>query len=319
MPTVYPHPALVTPTTLKTGWPVGVPYSKTLATGASFAVAADEEAEMLTSAFALNTGAGADPKSLSLKSYLKAEILADAPALYYEMAEPNGTKSTRDSTTIDSSGNARHGLYQTIVAPTPWVNVAGGTRDGAGAAGINANWGNAPYVSVPYASYNPYALGVDRTFEVMAKLIPSPGAGQMLWASLHTSDGFPYFNAQPDATNITFGWAPHGNAGGNVAWAAASHASYNWIASGWNHVAMTYAGASTRNSSLYINGQFISTLTPTVDVAVPTYGMIWGLWYPNSAVWPLYNGSAIQHAAVYHSLLSAARIKAHADAAALVV
>lgn len=275
-------------------------------------IVAPADVEAIADKASANTSAG-------FSRYVE-EVLADSPRHYYRLSEASpfpGMPLVNLGTLGAPFGGPQVGIASN------WASVAGGLpRDGSG--GFRAVDDLAKYLAPAYktavAYDNYYDAAVTFTQECFFKKNSINAAGEMLWASSNAADGRPYFYIQKtlfSAVTIAL-FAPRGNVGGAgsaLVWTIDTAGSQaNFPLATWNHVAMTWNG-STKTAELFINGVSFGALVSTTDIiGPPAFGGIFGEWYQGAAIWPMLTDSAIDEVAIYPTVLSAARIKAHYDA-----
>lgn len=337
---MYPNPYATIGTYKTSRRPHTENYSRTITTRGAFDVADAGEAELLVESFAVEGGAVRAFTSTKPTWSYAAEVLADNPVMYYRLSEapssaPGAAQyQSRYVSSNSGSGGGTLGTaylltggWGTSTGPTADVGLSLQARDDLGTGTIR---GLTPYADsfLDSISLNPFAASPAATVGFWAANKPvtvecwfyrtsgGRAAGEMIWASSHNADGRPYCFISRATTGAvgTINFQPDGNqAGTGCVWNNIPYATLP--DSAWNHIALTWSGA-TRIGTLYINGvQYSTTSTASVDIpGAPLYGMMFGNWFQSASVWPITDGSRIDEIACYSGVLSAARIADHYNA-----
>src|SRR5262245_4023813 len=216
----------------------------------------------------------------------RSEILADSPTSYWRLGEASGTAAA--DTTGPNAGTYTGGV--TLGQPGA---VVGDTNTSASFDGVD------DYVAVPdapsldFTSAVTVALWVPRTKNAAYQVVfGKPGNGQSkfehyaIW--FNTSNGIQsYF-------------------GNGTTFVSVSSAALD---TSWHHVVATYDNATAR---LYIDGTLRGSASSTVQLTPNTLPLNMAR---AQGVSSYFLGGRLDEVAVYPSVLSAARIQAHYDAA----
>lgn len=239
-------------------------------------------AESVATVEALMLAGSASPLPELAESTYTAAVLADSPAVYYHLNEPNGT------TVYDRSGNGRNGTVNGTVTYATGSAVAD-----PGSASMQFD-GSTGYVSVP-TSWCP--------------------SGNAAW----TMEGWFYLTTSNAGLGVLINF---GTAATNeepnlyVQNSVLTQSTWNTDQSvrtlslnTWYHLATTYNGTT---QIAYINGQEIVQHAPGT-VAVPTSGIACTI-ARNASPSEYFFAGRVQEAAFYTTALSPARIAAHYQA-----
>jgi hypothetical protein len=205
------------------------------------------------------------------------EVLADSPRGYWKCDEASGT------TLADSSGNA----ITLTCAGTYTVGLSDGPTAGVKSAGFNNSVSD--FASGSHSSWTPTEFTVEWWGKPYGPTDFTPGIGNITWAW----DGT--FMSHGSATGAIYAGSGTTNGSDRLLTGAGA-----WVANTWAHYVFTITSA--KNVVLYKNGSSFASAA----LASWTFNAWTGVKFG-------YNGSFC-HAAVYPTVLSAARVKAHYQA-----
>jgi hypothetical protein len=219
-------------------------------------------------------------------------VMADAPVLYWRLAETTGT------TAADASGNGRSGTYYNTYTRGVASPLESETRDTATQFVTGLVTANAATSATPAFSIEAWF----RTDTIAGGRIIGFGNNGTNVAST-TTDRQLYMSPQG---KVVFGM-------GSKKVTIASASSYNNNA--WHHVVGTYS--STSGADLFVDGQLVASGNGAAANLTTGY---WRIAAEHPLSWPSapttnYFAGSIDEAAVYGTNLSATRIQAHYTAA----
>lgn len=226
---------------------------------------------------------------------LAAEILADSPLGFWKLDETSGTTAT------DSSGNGRHGTYTD-------ASMAGASPGPCAVGGVSPLFGAGDYVTVPSAA----AWSIPSTLTIEALVRRAVGAPAVTTILSHD----PVFD---DA----LGDAPANDCYNTYAFENGAEIESNnrtpfldgilpcSYDGKWAHVVFTKTGTASGGTKIYINGMLAVT-GACADFETGMRGLLIGRRGWNTSPFPMVGN--LSHVAIYSSVLSAARVEAHAHA-----
>jgi len=219
-------------------------------------------------------------------------VLADAPRLYWRLAETTG------ATAADTSPNNRTGTYYNAYTRDQPSPLASEVRDRSTRFVTGLVTADAPYSATAAFSIEAWF----HTTTTAGGRIIGFGNGDLNWAS-KTVDRQLYMSPQG---KVVFGM-------GSKKRTISSSLSYN--DGGWHHVVGTYS--STTGADLYVDGKLVASGTGAAANLTTGY---WRIGAEAPLGWPSapsgnYFAGAIDEAAVYASSLTATRVQVHFAAA----
>ena len=225
-------------------------------------------------------------------------VLADAPALYWRVAEASGTTAT------DSSGSSRPGTYysSTLGQESPVVSEPKDRAITVAATTRGMVTGTTSYAP-PTTGFSVEAW-FKTTSTAGGRIFGMGGSSGSTIANNATSDRQLYLSP---AGAVVFGVGSS-----TRATLASTGGAYNNGA--WHHVVGTYDGVTMR---LYVDGAPAGSRTGGVPTLTSGF---WRAGAENLSAWPTpptssYFTGSLDELAVYPTALSAARVSAHYSAA----
>lgn len=217
------------------------------------------------------------------------EVLADSPAAFWELNDAGG-----GGTVMDDSGP--NGLDGTFDATNPPTLKQGGllTSEIGGTCGLFN--GTNQFASVGDNA----ALDLVNSFTLEGWVVPSTVTGglERRWLGKGTVGVNGYSVGRTAANPVFF----------NMGVQAYTFTAVTLQANRIYHMVVVFD--ASQDANLYLNGQFMQTVTGTVNVTPGTASLFVGKSDVGTEYWDGY----IDNVAVYPTILSAARIAAHWNA-----